>query len=664
MPESNNSTPMKKDYLCLLAALLAGGTTLRGASLTASDAASGDAFGIGVSISGGTGVVGAPFDDIGSNTNQGSAYLFRGLSTATGTVNQNAKLTASDGAANDGFGLRVSISGTTSLIGAYLNDIGGNADQGSAYIFRALDTATGSITQNAKLTASDGAAGDQFGESVSISGTAGLVGAPRDVIGSNINQGSAYIFRGLDTATGSITQNAKLVASDGAASDFFGGLSISLSGNIGLIGAHRHNVGSNADQGAAYVFRGLNTATGTVNQNVKLTASDGAASDFFGGGVSLSGSIGLVGARGDTIGTNASQGAAYVFRSLDTATGTVNQNAKLVASDGAADDIFGNSVSISGNTGLVGARADDIGSNADQGSAYIFRNLDTLTGTNTQSVKLIASDGVAGDLFGVTVSLDGDNFLIGATPIDGSEASSGKAYSGSVSSVTTMNAGSSSRTISGLSFQSADDWIIGQTTDSNSVTLAAGNTATVTNASKAVYIGRNAGSDGNTLVVQGTLNATQITVGAAGNTGNKLLVGQSNRISDTANITLSGGTIERGAGVSETFGNLNLTAASFLDFGAGAGGTLRFGTYAPTSLLTVSNFAFGNTLIFGSNLTASITNPGLFTFDNGFTYAWDSTNAIFTITAIPEPSSVAVAVGLAGLLAAGAGRRRIKSSVD
>lgn len=658
MPESNNSTPMKKDYLCLLAAVLAGGTTLRGASLTASDGAAGDLFGVGVSISGGTGVAGALSDDIGSSTDQGSAYLFRGLATATGTVNQNAKLTASDGAASDGFGLRVSISGTTSLIGTYLDDIGSNADQGSAYIFRGLDTATGSITQNAKLTASDGAAGDQFGESVSISGTAGLVGAPRDQIGSNINQGSAYIFRGLDTATGSITQNAKLVASDGTASDFFGGLSISLSGNIGLVGAHRQDLGGNTDQGSAYVFRNLNTATGTVNQNVKLTASDGGAGDLFGAGVSISGSIGLVGARGDTIGSNASQGSAYVFLNLDTASGTANQNAKLVASDGAADDLFGNIVSISGTTGLVGARADDIGSNVDQGSAYIFRNLDTLTGTNTQSVKLTASDGGAGDLFGVSVSLDGDNFLIGASAADGAAAGSGKAYSGSVSSVTTLNTGNTSRTISGLSFQSADDWVIGQTTDSNSVTLAAGNTATVTNASRAVYIGRNAGSDGNTLVIQGTLNATQITIGAAGNTGNKLLVGQSNRISDTANITLSGGTIERGAGVSETLGNLNLTAASFLDFGTGAGGTLRFGTYAPASLLTVSNFAFGNTLIFGSNLTGSILNPSLFNFDNGFTYAWDSTNAIFTITAIPEPSTVTAAVGLLGLLACGVWRRR------
>jgi autotransporter-associated beta strand protein len=169
-----------------------------------------------------------------------------------------------------------------------------------------------------------------------------------------------------------------------------------------------------------------------------------------------------------------------------------------------------------------------------------------------------------------------------------------------------------------------------------------------------------------TMVSAGTLELNK-TVGVTALAGNvevassaTLLISASSQVADSATVTLSGGTIRRGAGVNEVFGNLNLTAASFLDYGTGATGTLRFGTYTPASLLTVNNFALGNTLIFGSNLTASITNTTVFTFDNSFTYAWDDSNAIFTITAIPEPSTVAAASGLLVLLAGGAWRRRCR----
>ena len=206
------------------------------------------------------------------------------------------------------------------------------------------------------LTASDGAANDEFGNSVSLAGTIGLVGAQT----KNSNQGAAYVFRNLDTATGTVTEDVKLTASDGAAYDYFG-YAVSQSGTIGLVGAF----GKNSYQGAAYVFRNLDTATGTVHgKNVELTASDGAAYDYFGYAVSQSGTSGLVGAPYK----NSYQGAAYVFRNLDTASGTVIQNVELTASDGAADDEFGASVSQSGTIGLVGAD----GKNSYQGAAYVF----------------------------------------------------------------------------------------------------------------------------------------------------------------------------------------------------------------------------------------------------------------------------------------------------
>ena len=160
--------------------------------------------------------------------------------------------------------------------------------------------------QQTQLRAGDGAAGDNFGVSVALSGDTALVGSYADDVGANVNQGSVYVF----TRTGGVwTQQARLTVGDGAADDLFG-FSVALSGDTALVGAYRHDVGANADQGAAYVF----TRVGAVwTQQQQLTATDGAAGDFFGDSVALSGNTALVGADAHDIGTNVNQGAAYVF---------------------------------------------------------------------------------------------------------------------------------------------------------------------------------------------------------------------------------------------------------------------------------------------------------------------------------------------------------------
>ncbi|NOY42289.1 MAG: hypothetical protein GXP26_10690, partial [Planctomycetes bacterium] len=150
----------------------------------ASDAATFDLFGISVAISGNTALLGASWDDDGGNSS-GSAYLF---DVTTG--NQIAKLTAADAAANDYFGISVAISGNTALVGAYRDDDAGNAS-GSAYLF---DVTTGN--QIAKLTASDAAAFDEFGDSVAINGNTALVGAVWDG-DAGFNSGSAYLFENV-----------------------------------------------------------------------------------------------------------------------------------------------------------------------------------------------------------------------------------------------------------------------------------------------------------------------------------------------------------------------------------------------------------------------------------------------------------------------------------
>ncbi len=486
------------------------------------------------------------------------------------------QMLASDGAAGHFFGRSVSLSGTIGLVGAE-GDISG---AGSAYVFRNLHTATGTITENAKLLASDGIAGDLLGKSSSLSGTIGLVGAYMCTVGGNFGQGAAYVFRNLDTATGTIFENAKLVASDGATWHRFGN-SVSLSGTTGLVGAYFSNIGA----GSAYVFRNLDTATGTVNENAKLVASDGALNDRFGYSVSLSGTIGLVGAHWHDIGANADQGSAYVFRNLDTATGTITEHAKLVASDGAAGDSFGYSVSLSGNIGLVGARYHDIGANTDQGAAFVFRNLDTATGTINESVKLFASNGAFGDWSSNSVSIDGDRFVIGAERKNiGSNTFQGTAYFGHVRTFTTADLGSDSTATDGLSFQARDNWIIGQTTSNNSVTLTSGDSGNVgrvglVNPTTAqTYIGQNAGSNNNTLHVESgaTLTSNSIHVGASGNSGNQLRANGTINLSSGSvlnvfadNILSGTGTIQGHAGNTTN----NVVISGSLRPGSGAGGS-------------------------------------------------------------------------------------------
>ena len=187
---------------------------------------------------------------------------------------------------------------------------------------------------------------------------------------------------------------------------------------------------------------------------------------------------------------------------------------------------------------------------------------------------------------------------------------------------------------------------------------------------------------GTTAVTAGVLELASTGGGAAAGgtsalsvgTGATLLLSQSDQVNNGATVTLSGGTIQRASGVSEVFGNLNLTAASALDFGSGGSGFLQFGTYAQdteSALLTVQNFFQGNSLVFSQNLVSAgyldasssgNYNNGYFAFADGFTTSWNGTDT-FTITAIPEPSTYVVAVGLLGLMLWPARRYFVRGSL-
>jgi hypothetical protein len=320
------------------------------AKLTASDLSGSGLFGGSVALDGDYAVIGAYQTDIYT----GAAYIFEKPETGWVDANETAILSASDACEVDFFGYSVSISGDHCIIGAYGNDDDG-INSGSTYIFKR--TGEGTWTQQAKLTASDAAMGDNLGFSVSISGNYAIVGAYVD----NNKTGAAYIFERPDSNWASTTETQKLTASDGLIEDEFG-RSVAISGEQVIIGAIEVDTDVN-DTGAAYIFKRLSP---TWSEQQIITAWDGAPADSFGRSVSISGDYAVVAVPYDEPND---AGSAFIFRRVGSIW-TVQD--KLTASDPNDADHFGTSVSISGHYAIVGSPEDD-DNGLNSGSAYIFR---------------------------------------------------------------------------------------------------------------------------------------------------------------------------------------------------------------------------------------------------------------------------------------------------
>lgn len=362
--------------------------------LTASDGSEFDWFGYSVSIDGEYAVIGAYQKDYGT----GAAYVFK----RSGDVwTQQQKLVASDGDTYDSFGISVSIDGDYIVVGAFSDDdVADNS--GSAYVF----IRTGSTwTEQQKLIASDGAADDRFGNSVSIDGEYIVVAASED----NTLKGSAYVFKRSGSTW---IEQQKLTASDGESEDLFG-CSVQLDGEYTIIGAYGDDDGGKFS-GAAYVFKRTDS---TWSQQQKLSASDSMENSGFGFSVSLYEDIALIGAIGDNFGT----GSAYIFSRTGS---TWSQDQKLVATDGDFGDVFGHSVSINENYAFVAAPQDD-DKGDESGSVYVFQHS---LNNWYDGQKLTASDGELEDLFGQSVSSDGNYVVIGAYGDDDNGDLSGSTY--------------------------------------------------------------------------------------------------------------------------------------------------------------------------------------------------------------------------------------------
>ena len=366
------------------------------AELSAPGGAAGDGFGVPVAIDGNTVLVGAPLRDTAAGADAGTAYIFT-RSGASWTL--QAELTASDSAAGDNFGGRIALAGDTALIGAEHHDVGSEGDAGVAYVFVRSGSAW---TLQAELTDPSPAAGDLFGTGA-LSGDTALVASGYHDTAAGADAGAVYVFVRSGSAW---TLQATLTAADSAAGDLFGGVKQgSLSGDTAIVCAQHHDPGGVNNAGAAFVFVRSGT---TWAQQAELTAPDAHVHDLFGGtGAVLSGDTALVSAVGYDTANGADAGAAFVFVRSGT---TWTQQAELTAPDSAAGDWFSGGISISGERALISAPYHDSAGNTDVGAAYLFGR----SGAIWSQVQEITAPEPAADEHFAAVALDSGTAVVGA----------------------------------------------------------------------------------------------------------------------------------------------------------------------------------------------------------------------------------------------------------
>jgi autotransporter-associated beta strand protein len=645
-------------------------STTNGASLNASNSYTG-----GTTISGGTLFVGGSgtLGDAGGDvTVSGAGVLdLRSQQTRTGTItmtNQDARIINGGGGSivNNGafrFGgglLDVGVSGTGGLnvtgggridssnsytgattisgttgwygtdqlfvnnanaLGAASGDLtisGGTVNLQSNTITRSGNvTISGGTLNNGTLEKTGGVFALQGGDAsiaVTLAGTAGL---------TKSGAGTNYLWLS-NSYTGATTISGGTLVTDGAGQLTAGTtLAISNGATWQMTGAYSTTNGATRTIGGLTGDGTVQTTTSGFTHNLAVDKASG--TDIFSGVIAGSGALvkqgagtlGLRGANTYSGDTTVSAGALWIGNSSalgSTNGGTVVESGAqlrlITGVAGATSYGNGESLTISGDGGAyLGALRSGVSgeTNTYQGKVSLAANASINAGTGTGLVLDVAS-GDAVDLGGNTL------------------------------------------TFVGAGTHAVNDGIVGTgggiiKTGTGTATLAASNNFTGATAVTGGVLNLNS-SSGSSLGSTASVSVTNAT----------LLISQSNQVNNSATVSLSGGTIQRGAGVSEVFGNLNITGSGILDFGTGATGNLTFGTYqnneaTPSALLTLNNFLPGNSFTFSSTSFSTNSVGSYFTFGTG--YAGSSianTGSTFTITAIPEPSTVIAAAGLLGLM--------------
>jgi hypothetical protein len=345
------------------------------------------------------------------------AFLFCGLAVLAAALHGPAarageQLVASDADLDDGFGSMMVLEGDTLVVGAMDADTEAGEDAGAVYVFGLVG---GSWVEQARLVAADGVAEDRFGNSLALAGDTLLVSASSADLGAFSNAGAVYVFvrRG-----GTWTQEAKLLPPVTETNAWFGD-ALALQGDTAVVGAGQVDLAGSL-AGAVFVFQ---RSRGTWSLAATLTAPDAEPTDRFGSAVALAGDTLLVGTTWGDSPIEDDSGSAYVFVGGG---GSWAFSQKLFAPEPAGNDFFGTRIALEGDTALIAARSDDVGTVISAGSAHVFVRDG---GTWIHQAQLSASDATAVATLGDAMALDGDRVLLGAKGDDAAGLnSSGSAY--------------------------------------------------------------------------------------------------------------------------------------------------------------------------------------------------------------------------------------------
>ena len=317
---------------------------------------------------------------------------------------------------SDEFGTRVAVQGNYAVVGAPSSLDSNGVRAGTAYIYR-FDGTNWNFMQ--QLEGTNGQSWDKFGGSVSIGGDLIIaIGAYTDDVGAS-NAGSVYVYR-YDYVTDSFLLEQNIISNDQGISDFFG-RSVSNIHNYIIVGADGDD-DSGLDTGAAYIFKFDGTSW---NQIEKLLPVNAASQDRFGSSVGISGNTAIVGSMQNDNANGTGAGTAYIFSTSNGNTWPLE--AQLFAvTHGSADDNFGVSVAIKNDTVLVGANEDTTNGTL-AGIAYIF---DRVPGTASwsETVVLSPSDGNGWDQFGISVSIEANQAVVGSQYEGGNGYQTGAGY--------------------------------------------------------------------------------------------------------------------------------------------------------------------------------------------------------------------------------------------
>jgi hypothetical protein len=272
-------------------------------------------------------------------------------------------------------------------------------------------------THSDKLVADDGDAEDHFGETISLVGDTVIIGAPGEKNGSGIKVGAAYVFKKGENGW---SQQAKLTHRDNNTEQDAFASAVAFDGDTLVVGNPVDKDPYGAGAGSAFVYQRDGDSWKRIT---KLLTEEPGKYNMFGFSVAIDGDTILVGAIADQEPNGRESGSAYVFK-RDQA--TWNQQTKLVPDDGDKDDKFGHTVSLSGETALIGAKTDEDPNGHRSGAAYVFER----QGTEWQQLdKLAPREGNQRALFGDSVAIAGDTVLVGAsTEKDPNGAQAGSAY--------------------------------------------------------------------------------------------------------------------------------------------------------------------------------------------------------------------------------------------